>query len=287
MNVECPLCRGRKTSVQFDLDGHDCVRCGDCTLQFLHPQPTAETLQALYDKDYYAPWLRGEPDESVAAMKRLTFGRYLRLLRRYRPGGRLLDVGCAFGAMLQSAAGAGYEPFGVELNPAAVEKAGRHCQNVHCGRLSEARYDDEMFDVVTMTDFLEHVRDPLATLAEARRVMKPGGVLLITTPNSGSPLAKLLGRRWIHYKLEHLFYFNRRTLRRLLGGFEILRIQPAAKYLRPVYLGNVLQRYSSRGLLRALGATSSALGKWLWNPAIPLRAGELLAVARRPAREGH
>lgn len=285
MSVECPLCKSRKTSVQFAVDGHDCVRCGDCTLQFLHPPPTDETLQAVYNKDYYAPWLRGEPDEAVGAMKRLTFGRYLRLLRRYRPGGRLLDVGCAFGAMLQAAAAAGYEPFGVELNPAAVEKAWQHSQNVHCGELGRAGYDDETFDVVTMTDFLEHVRDPFSTLAEARRILKPGGVLLITTPNVGAFGVKLLRRHWMHYKTEHLFYFNRKTLRRLLREFEILRIQPAAKYLRPVYLGNVLRRYSSSGVLRALGAASAAVGKWLWNPPIPVRAGELLAIARRPGRD--
>lgn len=281
MDPTCPLCGSASTCVRLRLHERDCLRCRACTLEFLHPQPSAEALQAVYDRDYYRPWLWEMTDDDLEAMKLRTFRWQLKLVRRYGGGGNLLDVGCALGAMLRAGQEAGYVPFGVELNPAAVERARQHAQDVRCGTLAQAGYAPDTFDIVTMTDLLEHVHDPASTLREVRRILKPGGVLLITTPNTGSLGARLLGRHWPHYKIEHLFYFNRKALRMLLAEFEILQMRAAVKSLAPTYFGCVLRRYSSLRVLRALGAASVAFGRRIWNPHIPVRTGELMVIARR------
>ena len=282
--VTCPLCGGRDVRPLYDIDGHHWMCCRGCTLRFLHPQPDEQSLRAIYDADYYAPWRQGAGDDELETMKRCTFGRYLRLVARYRgrSGGKLLDVGCAMGAMLAAASAAGYEPHGVEVNAAAAEAARRHAADVRCGELAAAGFADAAFDVVTMTDVLEHVREPLATLAEVRRVLVPDGVLLITTPDAGCLGARLLGRHWPHNKLEHLFGFDRRTLRRSLeqAGLEVLAVRPATKCLTPVYFGHVLSRYSPSRLGRLGGRVCAAVGR-LWNPRVFMPTGELLAVARR------
>jgi len=284
MDVLCPLCRSTTSRELFRLGEHSCLRCLHCELQFLEPQPSDEALKAVYDKDYYSPWLRDSDEGDLQAMKLRTFRRHLRLLRRHTDGGRLLDVGCALGAMLRAAKEAGFTPFGVELNPAAVERARQYAEDVRCGTLQDARYDPETFDAVTITDVLEHTRDPGATLREAGRVLRPGGVLLVTTPNAGTLAARLLGRHWPHYKIEHLFYFNRKSLRLCLADFEILTMRPATKSLGPLYFGNILRRYASLRVIRAVGAASAAFGRRIWDPHVPVRTGELLVIARRPSQ---
>jgi len=132
----------------------------------------------------------------------------------FPPGDRILDVGCATGDFLKVARSRGWEVFGADPSAARaqVEAAGIKLvgTNVH-----DADVGEGTLDAITFWDVLEHVTNPLADLSRARRLLKPGGVVALTVPDSANLLARVSGGRWFGYKTagEHLQFFTRGSLR--------------------------------------------------------------------------
>src|SRR5439155_6595773 len=120
--------------------------------------------------------------------------------RRYGRKGRLLDVGCALGDFLMEAKDAGWDVEGVEISHYAAQRARARGLRVTAGRLEELDLPAASFDVITLYDAIEHLTDPVATLAAVHRLLVPGGLLHLVTPYVGRVQARLLGRHWSHYK---------------------------------------------------------------------------------------
>ncbi len=147
--------------------------------------------------------------------------------------GRLLDVGCGLGFFVKRAgACAGWEAVGYEISPDAVRYARERLglENVCCGRVEGASLPDGSFDLITLWDVIEHLPEPDALLQELARLLAPGGILFLHTPNAAVQLLKarwkmrLLGERPGGHYLEardHLHLYTMRTLRVLLerNGF--------------------------------------------------------------------
>ncbi len=103
-----------------------------------------------------------------------------------QPHGRLLELGCGNGRKLKSMKELGWQVEGVDFDPAAVGQARERGINVHLGTLADQKFPDEKFDAITASHFIEHLPDPLGTLQECRRVLTPGGLLVLLTPNAAS-----------------------------------------------------------------------------------------------------
>lgn len=104
---------------------------------------------------------------------------------------KLLDIGCSTGLFLDEARRAGFEAYGAELSPEAAAFARTHFGlEVHPGDWHDAGYADGSFDVVTLFDTVEHLSDPLGELAAIRRLLKPGGLLLQSAPNTDGLFAR-------------------------------------------------------------------------------------------------
>lgn len=215
------------------------------------PQPDDATLAGIYQREYYDAW-GIQNDESVTRdLKRATFAGLLAPLRGTLAGTpRLLDCGAATGYLMEEAAAAGMEPYGVELSEFGAgqiaEKFG--ADRAFRGPFEEASFagvDRDFFDVITMVDFIEHVRDPAAILTKAYRLLKPGGRILLLTPNAASLSRKLMGLRWLHYKVEHLYYFTPDALSGFLGraGFGEVKVGKAYKMMNIHYVAHQLARY--------------------------------------------
>ncbi len=283
----CEVCASSRFRPLFDKAEHHFVRCGECGLERIDPQPTDDTLAQIYGAHYYDAWGLHENEDTVANLKRGTFKFVLGKLPAPAPGTKLLDCGAATGFLLEVAEGLGYEPYGLELSEfgasAIAEKFG--ADRVFCGELGSARFADAGpgdFGVVTMCDYIEHVRDPRGTLELARKLLKPGGLLAITTPDAGSPSRRVLGTGWTHYKVEHLFYFNQKNLGRLLRdvGFASVEFHTLWKSLTLDYIGHQFEVYPHPALTKLARAMTRFTPQAVRSFPLPFSTGELLAIAR-------
>jgi len=239
----CPLCGSQRTRARFFLPGGGVLhRCRDCTVEFLSPQPDEAQLEKLYSESYYASWgLSGEGEkESTRSMKTATFRLRLALIRRYVRSGRILDVGCATGYFLEVAAEEGFQPYGVEFSAYAAARARLRFRPgaIFQGTLEQSSFPNASFTAIAMSDLLEHVRIPSETLNKAETLLSPGGIILIMTPDTDAPSRHTMGQRWTHYKPEHLFYFNRRSLTNLAHrcNLQLVHFERSKKALNLTYL---------------------------------------------------
>ncbi|MCO5167766.1 MAG: class I SAM-dependent methyltransferase [Planctomycetes bacterium] len=215
----CPACDARRARPAFAIEGLEAriVVCPGCGLGRMHPMPTEEEVRAFYPAEYY-----GEEGRKfvpiIEAPLRLVGARHVRFLVRDLPrGARVLDVGCGRGVLLSALADRGLEAHGVELSEAAARGADPRAEVRIAPTLAEAGYPDAFFDRVIIWHVFEHLRDPRATLAEVRRVLRPGGEVVVSVPNFSSAQARWAGAAWFHLDPpRHLWHFTLDALRRLL-----------------------------------------------------------------------
>ncbi len=151
------------------------------------------------------------------------------------PPGRLLDIGCSNGSFVSAACGAGWEGCGVELETKSYELARARGVNVYNAELSELAFPADSFSAITMWQVIEHLHSPRSLIAEIARILKPGGILALSTPNVKGIGWRLLRSEWGAVEPQvHLHLFNPTGLARLIGdcGLETqllrtLDIQPA------------------------------------------------------------
>jgi 2-polyprenyl-3-methyl-5-hydroxy-6-metoxy-1,4-benzoquinol methylase len=206
--------------------------------------PSTKSASALYSDDYFrndSALARGYDDyEAERDNMRATFRDRLRHLPKPVAHLRLLDVGAAAGFFVEQARLAGWDAEGLELNGWAAEYARERLGvPVRRGSLEDAGYPDRSFAAVTMWEVIEHIPQPRAFIRETARILQPGGLLALSTPDAGSAVARLFGRRWLGWKKipEHVFFFDRETLGRLLReeGFEVLSTRYVSLTVRASY----------------------------------------------------
>lgn len=239
MSFPCPACGSPRARHAFTVERHRFRRCRSCRSLYLSEPPPQEETRELYggaryfvNPDYGPPG-RGEflgyrdylADRDHIERK---FGDVLDHIELHLPEqGRLLDVGCGPGFLLSTARGRGWQARGVELNEWAARFARDELGlDVHLGALEDAGLGGGELDAVTMMDLIEHVPEPGAIVGEAARVLRPGGVLALLTPDAGSPVSRLLGRHWpeVQRVPEHVVLFSVRGMMALLDrhGFDAL-----------------------------------------------------------------
>lgn len=155
------------------------------------------------------------------------------------PPGRLLDVGCGSGDYLALMRDLGWEVEGIEPDPRAVEQALTvHGLEVQCAVPEEGRFPAASFDLVTMIHVIEHVQDPQALMATCRRWLRPGGRLIVVTPNTGSLGRRWFGGNWFAWEVpRHLLIFAPPLLAETAerAGFEVERVQTCGLLARFVW----------------------------------------------------
>lgn len=309
-DVACDICGGRETipvlrahDFRYALPGiFTVVRCLRCSLAYTNPRPAGESLARYYPAEYAShAALRPEHASRAgeALRRRLVRGNGTgeRLLARaynalafraFVPSpsaGRLLDVGCGRGAYLAAWQRLGWEVEGVEPSEGAAEVARNATgATIHQGFFEDIDLPECHYDLVTLVHCLEHSRSPRRMLRLVRRVLRPGGRVLIMVPNFASVGRHLFGSRW--YGLEvprHLVHFEPRTLREALRleGFERISVagsqQPDVPW-RSLRLALGVPAHNDRGtgIVRLVGHLA------LLPFTLLRRSTNLWAVARKP-----
>jgi len=199
------------------------AHCHACELAVTVPVPSETEIGAYYPTTYYGSGNRftGGVERFLDTLYTLRSDR----ITRIRPPGKVLDVGCGRGLLLNKLRERGWEVHGTELSDEAAIYAREHLGiPVRTGSLLKANFPAEEFDLVLLWHVLEHLHDPRAVLAEIGRILKPGGGLLVAVPNLSSWEARATGTHWFHLDVpRHLTHFTDEALRNALdeSGFAI------------------------------------------------------------------
>lgn len=215
-------------------------RCEVCDLISPDPLPGEAELRATYD-GYGRYAASAELTRDVEGKREQARRLVLRLERqlgtRRFQGARLLEVGCAAGALLVNLAQErALDVHGLEPDPVSAAVARQRLgARISVGTLESVHYDERSFDVVYADQVLEHVLDPVRFLAECRRVLAPGGMLIVATPSFAGLSARLLGLGWKELIPEqHIRMFTPRALRFYLERAELRRPRVATHGLYPI-----------------------------------------------------
>ena len=225
--LSCPACHSDGAALLFVKNGYRLVRCGVCDLAYVDNPPDATGIAALYQSDDgYHDGLIDQSSGEYARMDGIA-KRHMQVLTRHWPtpagaGGaaHVLDVGCSAGLFLKRARDAGFTVSGLEMSRRSVDYARDTLGlNVQQGAIEDADYADSSFDIITLFDVIEHLPDPYTAAKQLAKWLKPGGILLMSTPNIDGlfPRLSYLSAKALDYwphpePPHHLFQFSERTL---------------------------------------------------------------------------
>jgi len=270
----CPLCgSGERRENVYGFAPFAVARCRRCGLWYLCPRLAEPIMHRSYVDDGYFEGGEGGYSSYQAQEPTLrpTFQRFLaELRRRGMTGGRLLEVGCAYGFFLDEAKGFFDHRTGTDYSPAALEKARGRADRLILGGTGEIPAG-ELFDCIACIHVIEHIYDPAAFLRRLAGHLRPGGWIVLATPDMGSFWRSVMRRRWPFFKIpEHVTFLDRRTLPELLRRSGLAEVQ-SLPYASVFSLDLIGEKLGIRmpGFLKELR---------LWLPATTIAA-----AGRKPA----
>lgn len=207
--------------------------CKNCSFVFSNPYIPEEYIVKFYselnDKEY----------SSEADGRSKNFRLIIKRLRKIeKPGNNLLDIGAASGIFLNIAYKEGYNISGIEPSDFLVKEAKKlYGINIFKGTINDFK-TSENFSVITLLDILEHLVNPDKFISKTKDLIKQNGILVIVTPDINSFTAKIFGKRWWHYRIAHINFFNLKSINILLKkyGFEIIKKKRYAWHFSSFYL---------------------------------------------------
>ena len=215
MLKHCRFCKSDKIKFVLKKEDIHIFKCLDCGVAFLGNNLNDESIKALYGyygRSAFSDWLSP-----------ITKGRYQKLLNsfeKYRKNNTIIDVGCGTGHFIQCATEKNWKIDGTEISDEAIKIAREKRQNVIKGDIASLDLRKEEYDIATLFELMEHAIDPEGIIKKLSYIVRPGGLVYITTPNYNSIMRRFLGNRWGIFHKEHLFYFTDKSLTALLSKYK-------------------------------------------------------------------
>lgn len=279
MNNMCYLCGNKKLKLVVALDW-PIKKCLHCHLVQVNPLPSQKDVNNLYEGDY---WKNFSFYSSQLPAHEKYFLKKITDIKKLRKSGRLLDVGCAYGALIKQANDKGFIAEGIDISEFAVKKCKKLNLKANTGVITDVK-EKKYYDVITAFEVVEHEGDPLLTIKTAYQLLKVSGLLVVSVPDSNSLSSKIMGKYWFGYRhKEHLFHFTKHSLNALLcnGGFSdiVIRKDIARAYLFTYYLERInFYLFKSKLLSKIIFSLKKM--PFINNLAIPLNPwGNIIAYA--------
>lgn len=247
----CQLCGGvdfEEVPVKHTFADRDynLIQCRKCNLITVDPMPSVETVKSFYDEEYFEKDYKcGVKSQSYCEEESATIQKahqVLTLVKKLKPYGVLLEIGCAGGIFLGEALKWGYQVEGVEISSSmGLRATGVYGLRVRQGNFEELEFMDESFDIICLFDVFEHLREPRKALEKIHRILKPGGIVVIDVPTTKNALPFKLSVsllkvfkkiRTVSSPPYHLYEYFPSTLESFLNqtNFESRKVQ---KYVTP------------------------------------------------------
>ena len=247
----CVLCGGTAWMPMIEVQGHRILNCEGCGLartEYLKPVEEAPSAD-LYSDKYYVRQGR----KPVPPAKRV-YQQWPRVkfLRKYRQGGRLLDMGCGQGFFVARAKQKGFDATGVDVSAFAREFAKRELGvELVTSTMEDAKFPPGSFDIVTMWHSLEHTVDPMDTLRRIHSWLRPGGLILIEVSDYGSYDAQKMGAEWEDWSMPyHRWHFTPEVVERMLKACGFTGMQ--LKHMPSCYVRDRLRKVPVIGWFRKI-----------------------------------
>jgi SAM-dependent methyltransferase len=268
-HTDCPICGSAGSALVWQKDGYNLVRCSSCATVYVSPIPSDEFLAVHSQAGEYFEGDSSQGYRSHADMRKALLPHFRRRLQtldaQFPARGRLLDYGCAAGYFLQVTQQDGWEIAGVELSADMAHQAGKTLGIPIAGDLSQL--PPEPFNVITLWEVIEQLPRPIVELRRLLERFRPGGALMLSTPNNGHWQAARESEAWVGYRPpSHLLYFTGDTVAEALrrAGFERISVGGVSPLPR---LPRWLRRLSDplrRGLVEGQAA-AWPVALWSWR----------------------
>lgn len=253
----CYLCETGKAKLYFYKLGYTILRCPSCSLLTLDFHEDYNSfIHSYYQKGYftgdkkiraYANYAQDKPNISKNAKN------ILQKIKKIKSSGNILDVGCAMGFFMEVAEQQGFKVYGIEVSTYAAAFSQKLFKNrVFLGAVEDFpqkrsavfEFKNTTFDVIILSDLIEHVKDPVSVLKDLKKVLKKDGVIVLQTGDTDSFWARLMGKNWHFYAPpQHLYFFSKNTLTKVLekAGYKVLRVDKEGKYVSLRYILHMTQ----------------------------------------------
>lgn len=289
---KCIICKQERSSFFKNFGKWRLFKCENDGLIFVHPKPTRKELWAFYNsgeyfhskirKFGYSDYLREKKVLNLNNKNILQKIKYFLFKLNPTPESdnpyRLLDIGAAYGFFLEIARAENFEIYGNDISEEAVSHARARGLNMSLGSTKDQNYLPDFFDVVTILGVIEHFEDPKEEMAEAVRVLKPGGLMVILA----SDMSQFMGHGAIKPP-EHLYYFSRKNFSQFLSlyNFKIIRTY---KFFNFYGYGELIYRFLGRFFKQ--GKFADRIEKFLFSAILILRLNKILDRMPLPIPDG-
>lgn len=257
--MKCYLCKNTASKFLFK-NNYQLFRCDSCGLIFYDfNRDYAKFLEKQYSKGYFTgeSSLKSYTDygkDRKNIFKNMTW--YIDEIKKYKKSGKYLDVGCAYGYAMEVADNRGFDVYGIDPSDYAVSQAKKKFpKRAWVTYLSDMKFADNSFDVISLFDVFEHLQDPKKDLQKLKKVLKKDGLLVIATGDTSSFWAKLSGRSWTFFNPpQHIFYFNKTTAQKILkeSGFDVITVTTTGKWLSLPYILHLSETVGENKLAKLL-----------------------------------
>jgi len=225
-SVDCVICGKTKLSklkdIKIDNTELRLVKCKKCGLIFFSPRLKESIVKQVYEKDLLK---QSEHNSDYINEDTKDFSKRLKIIEKYQKNKQsVLDIGCSVGTFLNCCEKSGFkEIYGTDLN----KKTNAICRNNYGYNVS-SKIPNKKFDLINMSDLIEHVYNPKEFLLKMKDNLNDKGVIAITTPNISNPLNKIINIK----PEEHQYYFSKKTMTKLLNlcGYNITYIKKWNRY---------------------------------------------------------